>query len=1182
MIQNCPSFPYCASCNQSTCLNCKAGYTLQNNCCQANNSILDSIMCDLDPTTPKCLDDQYLLQNQCFQCPTGCLTCTSQNNCQSCDQNQNYYKSQSSGVCQQCMIQQGYFVSIIDNSCQQCFPGCSSCNGSKQYQCLTCQEGFFFNTGFCIQQITNCDSIIQNTCQKCSKGYYLDSNQLCAPCSKGCLACQSDQSCQECDKVNNYYLNSPNGICQFCNTSQGWSIINDTCQQCFTGCSPCNGTLQQNCITCSDNYYLDKGTNTCLLILNCDSIQQNSCLKCKDGYYINSYNVCSPCPAGCLTCQSPQSCQTCGQAKNYYFSQSSQICNICNTSQGYFISGQYCLECFNGCSQCFGPMQQNCLACKDGQYLQNNTCLQILNCDQIQNNSCLKCKDGYYMNSISICSLCPTGCLTCESEKICKTCDVQNKYAFLDNLKTTCQLCQQPGQFILIDQCTRCSQVCAECNGSSNNCTSCKDDYNFDEKKMTCFEKIQNCGNQIYDTCQKCDDGYYLSTSSKCTQCPQGCLICTSDKQCQKCDVINNCAFQDDQTICSKCLVNNGYFIQNGKCSKCHFTCDSCNGTSQSDCLICNQGFILEKNSNICVCQGQNQIVDIFQKKCVCKQGFVLDGENCQDKCSKQKYNNNGVCQSCDSSCSSCKGSKGTDCLSCHKGFVLLPNIGSCGLCEEGQFYNNSTKNCDYCDYTCIQCTGQDKSQCITCTDGLMLSNVTNTCELSSQIKSEQQQLNQYIQIGCYNQTQQNVDQNCYQIFEESLSKTKTLEILAIINMILISISSYFTSFGSSIGLIFFQNQQLMSNYLFFQNLNTLWINQLELKVSYAHHLFTMIPNFFKQSNNTDNILLSLNNYNTYIPLNDFYKSSYDNCLQQVSVIGFCLSALTIFSCLNKIYGQQSLDSRITRIYYFIKWNVFVNVFRNISCFLALNCFFYFYKQEIKLDADLFIVIIFIVFYIPLHIFWVFKVSCQYYQIPFNQISQFQYLVQEIETGKPISRIFWMIYEFKKVAITLTQSFFLLKGLNQQMLCWIHVGLNSIFILYIVVQKPFIKKLDCYSVIAQEIISTSAVVFLAIIFLDKNLINYQEISELSQIMHKSFKIAMFAYVGVSIFIQAYYITQKIIIYVQNYLLIQQQKSNQITNKTSNTVQQITEQDIEKLFGILDYSNSNRIFRLKKK
>ncbi|KAL4507650.1 hypothetical protein ABPG73_012338 [Tetrahymena malaccensis] len=668
----------CSSCFgtlQQNCITCNDSYYLDD-----SSKICQKILnCDQIQKNSclKCKDGYYINSNNaCSPCPTGCLTCQSQQSCQTCDQANNYYFSQSSQVCNLCNISQGY--SIIQQTCLKCFDGCSQCKGPLQQDCLACEDSYYLqkDSNLC-QKILNCDIIVGNTCKQCKKGYYLNSNQQCVSCSQGCLNCKSGQSCLECDNVNNYYLQQSSGICQFCSTSQGYIFINDTCQQCFLGCSSCFGTLQQNCITCNDSYYLDNSSKICQKILNCDQIQKNSCLKCKDGYYINSNNTCSPCPTGCLTCQSQQSCQTCDQANNYYFSQSSQICNPCNTSQGYYVSEQICLKCFDGCSQCKGPLQQDCLVCEDSYYLQkdSNSCQKILNCDIIHNNSCLKCQDGYYINSKKLCSLCPTGCLICESELICKSCDVLNKYTFLDNSKSTCILCKQPGQFILQDQCTKCNQVCAECNGSSDQCTSCRVGFNFDQKKMTCYQKIESCSDQIQNICQKCIDGYYLSTPYNCAQCQKGCLKCTSDIQCQTCDTNNNYAFYDDQTICSKCQVDKGYFIQNDKCSRCHFTCSSCNGPSPGDCQICNEGYTLN------------------------------NGDNCQAKCSMQKYNNNGLCQSCDSSCRSCKGPKSTDCLLCNKGLVLLPSTGSCGLCQEGQFYNYTTKNCDCCHYTCLQCT---------------------------------------------------------------------------------------------------------------------------------------------------------------------------------------------------------------------------------------------------------------------------------------------------------------------------------------------------------------------------------------------------------------------------------------------------------------------------------------------
>ncbi|KAL4480180.1 hypothetical protein ABPG74_020696 [Tetrahymena malaccensis] len=684
--QNCPEFENCAYCDDMKCFACKEGYLrvpYTNQCCKSSEE-----NCGI-----QCKNNQYQDQNQCFDCPTGCLTCTSQIMCQTCVQDYVLIQIQSSTVCSWCPVGQGFFLAA-DHSCRMCFAGCSSCIDQNQDQCTNCKEGFIFQNGQINNQInqisskfkqfinifllnylyqklstcialTNCDKIVGNTCQQCKNGYYLNSNQYCIPCSKGCLNCNPDQSCTECDNAKNYYLQ----------TSKGMDIIQ-------------------------------------ILIMLVALVLQ-------DAQVVNLNNL----------------------AKLVI-----KLITITSVNQVRFVI--------------------NAISHKDilleAKYAQN-VLVVVLSAMESSNKiaqhvkiTIIYKKNGYYINSNKICNRCPTGCFTCESEQICKSCDIQNKYAFLDNSKTSCILCQQPG-------------------------------------KMTCYQKIVSCISQIQNTCQKCIDGYYLSTSSNCAQCPKGCLNCTSDTQCQTCDISNNYALQDGQTICSKCQVDNGYYIQNGKCSKCYFTCNSCSGTLPEDCQICNQGYILDN---------------------------------------KQKYNNNGVCQSCDSSCSSCKGPKSTDCQSCHKGFVLLPSIGSCGICEEGQFYNSTTKSCYYCHYTCLQCTGQDKSQCTTCTDGLMLSNITSTCELNSKVQSEQELINLQIQIGCYSQTEKNIDQNCYEQFEESLSKTKTLEKLAFTNIILIFVSSICTSFGSSLGLMFIQNQQVTTKSIkYFRDLDSKINNNSDLQL---------------------------------------------------------------------------------------------------------------------------------------------------------------------------------------------------------------------------------------------------------------------------------------------------------------------------------------------------------------
>ncbi|EAR91889.2 transmembrane protein, putative (macronuclear) [Tetrahymena thermophila SB210] len=211
--------------------------------------------------------------------------------------------------------------------------------------------------------------------------------------------------------------------------------------------------------------------------------------------------------------------------------------------------------------------------------------------------------------------------------------------------------------------------------------------------------------------------------------------------------------------------------ITQGKCLQCNLSCLTCNGDSSQDCLSCQSGKFLDKN---------------------------------------QIYNSEaGSCQSCDQSCLKCQGPSNKDCITCTKNYILLPTLGKCALCEEGYFFNQNS--CDYCDQTCLTCTGKDKQDCIDCRPGLILSSISKTCEESSQVQNEQNQLKLSQETGCYDKKQQQIVSTCLDQIENSQSNTKILDTLFIVNLSLIAASSIFTPLGSSLGWIFIQNQQLLA-----------------------------------------------------------------------------------------------------------------------------------------------------------------------------------------------------------------------------------------------------------------------------------------------------------------------------------------------------------------------------------
>ncbi|KAL4484495.1 hypothetical protein ABPG74_019672, partial [Tetrahymena malaccensis] len=218
----------------------------------------------------------------------------------------------------------------------------------------------------------------------------------------------------------------------------------------------------------------------------------------------------------------------------------------------------------------------------------------------------------------------------------------------------------------------------------------------------------------------KCDDNSTLiNNSCICNQ-----MFFQLKNQCIPCS--SNCKYCKDQTICNKCLqgfylfpdqtcgfcdVQNGYFIQDDKCIKCHQSCSSCSGTQESQCTKCNTNM------------GFFQFPDLTCKECNIIDGYFIDG----DKCFK-----------CHQSCQTCVGEKQNQCQKCYSGLGLyLHSDYTCRKCDtnNGSFIDGG--NCISCHKRCKTCFGAKSDQCQECYENYQIDK--NICyQFSLSIESKE------------------------------------------------------------------------------------------------------------------------------------------------------------------------------------------------------------------------------------------------------------------------------------------------------------------------------------------------------------------------------------------------------------------------------------------------------------
>ncbi|KAL4506331.1 hypothetical protein ABPG73_017065 [Tetrahymena malaccensis] len=762
----------CATCinSSSNCLSCKENYTFnepQNFC--TPNCDPSCKTCSSPNNNQSCLscnDGFYLMNNQCIQCQSPCLTCINQqDNCLSCPVNYNLdtLYNKCSPICDQtcktCLLPvnnasclscyDGFFLN--NNKCLPCIPPCQTCFNSQK-NCLSCEVGYNYNS------LTNyCDPICDQTCQSCSlpynknaclscfNNYFLLNNQ-CIPCQPPCVTCSNLSTCLSCQ--DNYIYNSDTNsctlicpaLCTSCQMSEQKVIQCLTCQDgfymsqyqclpCQQPCKMCQGK-QTSCLSCIDNYNYDSSLNICNPICDpsCKSCSSpyntQSCLTCFDGDYLYN-NQCLPCQLPCKTCQnSSQNCLSC--INNYTFNQSTFDCSpVCDQS----------------CYTCSQPLDSSsCLSCFNGFYLSNKQCLP---CDsecsscQLTAKNCTKCSDNYVFDEVQ--EICLPICAS-----TCKTC-------ILPLMNNQCSSCYD-GFYLNDFSCIQCQPPCQNCI-DQNNCLSCQENYLYNQQTnqctLICPDLCQQCqlneDNSIQ--CIQCKDGFYLSNQS-CLQCSSPCLTCQlSDNNCLSCvsnyTFKNGLCFPDCDQTCKTCTLPNlnsacltcqdGYYLNNNYCLPCQQPCQNCQ-QSPNNCLSCITNYVFNTSTYSCspICDVTCQTCSSPNNNLACLSCF--DGY----------FLSNNQCLPCDSSCAKCQITP-TQCISCSKNYladnqnkICLPicdplcktcvkplNKNSCLSCFDQYYLFND--ECLECSPPCLTCTNTN-SNCLSCINNYIYNSSTNLC----------------------------------------------------------------------------------------------------------------------------------------------------------------------------------------------------------------------------------------------------------------------------------------------------------------------------------------------------------------------------------------------------------------------------------------------------------------------
>ena len=198
-------------------------------------------------------------------------------------------------------------------------------------------------------------------------------------------------------------------------------------------------------------------------------------------------------------------------------------------------------------------------------------------------------------------------------------------------------------------------------------------------------------GNIYHINSYQCDSScpwyqYENTTNNYCYGCNSRCQGCTgpSNNQCTGCNTAAHHRILNGTT----CVCQPLYYYDNlvsDICPPCSYTCLTCFGPSNSNCLSCNFTDIRYDDGN---------------NSCPCNPGW---------------YDNGGsTCVKCDITCVTCYGGAGNNCITCPDTTTTFRIVsGTSCPCMAG-YYHASAVICSLCHYSCQTCT-TSATNCVSC-----------------------------------------------------------------------------------------------------------------------------------------------------------------------------------------------------------------------------------------------------------------------------------------------------------------------------------------------------------------------------------------------------------------------------------------------------------------------------------
>jgi hypothetical protein len=487
--------------------------------------------------------------------------------------------SSSCSLCQSCNVASHLGTCWNDNAGTDqdnaCFStvgvtygcGTGNCNGlgacgyytANEYNCPTC----YTCTG-----ATSQSCVATNNHQADAEGSNL--------CSSTCVECNGAGSCVNQSSGSDYFDQCGTSSCGTgtCNGNGACNWYTSLERNCAT-CGTCDGATSTACVNVANNNWDTQGSNTCT----------GTCIACESGVCTTTQNQTNP-GSACTT-------TNCGKG----------VCNAGGVCDWYNSGERNCAQC----KTCDGASSTSCMNVATGQWdtQGSNTCTGT--CMACDSGSCSIA--GVGTNPGSVCNstdcgtgFCKGGVAQCDwytySERNCQTC-----YTCDGASSTSCVLMSNNTQDT--QGSNVCSSTCKKCVAGS--CINQSSEDLFSQCGFAnCGTGLCQAGNATCDwyssgerncaTCQTCDG----ATSTSCisfgnmTQDSQGSLFC--DDTCRMCNGLGACSYEAiGSDFFSQCA--NDVNCNTGSCNgagNCGYlttgqgscpVCQTCNGTSTTDCL---------------------------------------------------------------------------------------------------------------------------------------------------------------------------------------------------------------------------------------------------------------------------------------------------------------------------------------------------------------------------------------------------------------------------------------------------------------------------------------------------------------------------------------------------------------------------------------------------------------------